>query len=460
MPRRLKAAALSLALMGVLLLVACAPRTPEPIPLATPAASPTSDASPTPEPTPTPVAVATTAPPVTKEPLANDAEATARQRRIFEQLWNTLDTQYVYADFNGVDWDAVYVEFSARIEGGLSDEDFWRAMSEMIDRLGDDHSTFLTPAEAREQDEQLGGTLTYIGIGVEAGVQADKAQAVIYNVFPGSSAEQAGLRPHDAILAIDGEAVVLPDGTDNLDKLRGELGSSVALTVRSPGGLPRQVTLQRRRVNGTLQVTGRLLSGDSAGRIGYMMVPNLWDTAIESSARETLAALMAGGRLDGLIIDMRTNNGGLSTNLLALLGFFVHGSHGEFIGRDGVRALTVTPDPIGNSQEVPLIILISEASVSYAEVFTGVLREAGRARLVGQTSAGNIETIYGYDFEDGSRAWIARETFVPPSGDDWENAGLDPDVRLDADWDEFTEANDPAIAVALELLARPAGVIP
>ncbi|HJW82890.1 MAG TPA: hypothetical protein VJ754_01175, partial [Anaerolineae bacterium] len=75
-------------------------------------------------------------------------------------------------------------------------------------------------------------------------------------------------------------------------------------------------------------------------------------------------------------------------------------------------------------------------------------------------TAGNIETVYGYDFEDGSRAWIARETFIPPSGDNWENVGLAPGVRVDRAWDEFTEADDPYLAAALELLAPTAGASP
>lgn len=455
-------------LAAFLLLAACAPRTPQPVPTATPAAS----ASPTPgprstiEPTPAPIVIATTSPTpaiasTPSAPAAAGAEVLARHQRIFEQLWNTLNTQYVYPDFNGVDWAAVHAEFQARIDGGLDDEGFWRAMAEMIDRLHDDHSTFLTPSEAREEDDQLQGEYTYIGIGIYAGTQDAKQQAVILSVFPGSPAAEAGLRAHDAILAIDGQPVVNLDGTDNLDRIRGLPGTPVALTLKSLGEAPHEVTLVRRRVDAALQASGRLLPTGAAGlRIGYLMVPTLWDVAIAASARQALGDLMAGGRLDGLIVDMRTNGGGVSTNLLALLGFFTAGRHGEFAGRDQARPLMVTADPIGNSQDVPLIILIGSDTQSYAEVLSGVLREAGRARLVGATTAGNIETIYGYDFEDGSRAWIARETFVPPSGDDWEDTGIVPDVIVDRAWDEFTEENDPYIAAALELLAPPAGAAP
>ncbi|HET7087613.1 MAG TPA: S41 family peptidase, partial [Anaerolineae bacterium] len=387
-----------------------------------------------------------------------DPETTARHLRIFEQLWNTVDTQYVYADFNGVDWLAAHGDFKSRVESGLSDEGFWQAMSEMIARLDDKHSTFLTPDEARKEDAQLKGDLSYVGIGVYAGTQPEKQQAVIFSVLPGSPADEAGLRAHDAILTIDGQPAAGGDGSDNLDLLHGRPGTQTVLTVRSPGEAPREVRLTRRRIGGTLLATGRILPVEGTSlRIGYLAIPTFWDASIAIGARQALAELMAAGPLDGLIIDMRINGGGVSTNLLALLGFFTSGPHGEFAGRDQARPLDVTAEPVGNSQDVPLAILTGPHTQSYAEVFSGVLREAGRARLVGMTSPGNVETIYGYDFEDGSRAWIAREGFTSASGADWEGIGLVPDSIVDADWDEFTEENDPYIAAALALFAASAG---
>jgi C-terminal peptidase prc len=447
--------ALHLLCIGLLLLSACSSQTPtaeSPSPQATRVASPTSIAledTATPEPTPAVTPQATLA-----------EEPPSRQQRIFEQLWNTVNTQYVYQDFNGLDWNQVYSDTSARIQSGLSDEAFWDAMAEMIDALGDNHSSFLSPERAREQDEQLNGNIAYVGIGIYAIAQIDKQQGVLLYVFPNSPAAEAGLTAHDAILEVEGEPIIAPDGADYLHRLRGESGSTVRLTVRSPGDAPREVVVERRRVDGTLSVSGKMLDESPGRRIGYMQIPTLWDASIQSSAVQTLNQLMSGGDLDGLIVDMRINGGGLSTTLLALLGHFTEGEQGQFTSRDGARPLTVFAAPIGNSQEVPLVVLVSEATESYAEVFSGVLREANRAVIVGNTTAGNIETIYGYDFEDGSRAWIARETFVPLSGEGWESIGVVPDVTVNMRWDEYTDANDPDIAAALDLLRQKAGATP
>ena len=87
--------------------------------------------------------------------------------------------------------------------------------------------------------------------------------------------------------------------------------------------------------------------------------------------------------------------------------------------------------------------------------FSGVLQDTGRAKIVGQTTPGNVETLHGYDFEDGSRMWIAEEVFDPSiSHAKWEETGIVTDLEAYADWDIFTFENDPSVAAALTLLGH------
>jgi len=87
---------------------------------------------------------------------------------------------------------------------------------------------------------------------------------------------------------------------------------------------------------------------------------------------------------------------------------------------------------------------------------SGVLRLSGRARTVGARTAGNVERLRAFKFADGSRAWIATDTFQPlgMANAVWEDTGVVPDVSLPTRWDLFTEANDPALAKAVELLKQ------
>ena len=101
---------------------------------------------------------------------------------------------------------------------------------------------------------------------------------------------------------------------------------------------------------------------------------------------------------------------------------------------------------------MPLVVLTGKDTVSYGEIFAGVLQDSGRAKVVGQTTLGHVETLYGYNFDDGSDIWIAQETFDPAhSHANWEGKGIVPDVQAYADWDTFTLATDPSVTAALTL---------
>jgi C-terminal processing protease CtpA/Prc len=83
------------------------------------------------------------------------------------------------------------------------------------------------------------------------------------------------------------------------------------------------------------------------------------------------------------------------------------------------------------------------------------MQDLGRAKVVGQTSLGNVEVLNGYDFDDGSMIWIASETFDSAfSEDNWEQSGIIPDVEAYAEWDTFYFDTDPAILASLELLGH------
>jgi carboxyl-terminal processing protease len=385
-------------------------------------------------------------PPPTPTP---DVEATARQLRVFTDLWTTVRDNYLYPDYNGVDWDAIGDEYRARVEVGLSDDEFWFLMDEMLRELKDDHSYFLSPDAVAEQEMMQSGTLDYVGVGLSGNGRPDKGYAVILQVVPDSPAADAGLRAHDRILSVADEPICCDaDGYSSLYLLRGPEGSTVELRVQTPGESPRTVEVTRARIQGTFAIETRRLEGS----IGYILIPNLWDETLFEQVHRTLMDMDAEGELNGLILDMRINPGGAGDVLRGLLAFFVKGELGYFVSRDRVSPLNVRGIDVGGSQSVPLVILVGSDTVSFAEVFSGVLQEAGRARIVGRTTEGNVETLHGYDFEDGSQAWIAQESFRPPSGTDWEETGIVPDVEIPLDWDEFTTEDDAQLEAALNLL--------
>ena len=398
----------------------------------------------------TSAAIATMAPDSFVQPTLepNTEISQSQQLRIVREVADIVDDVYVYPDFNGKDWFEIETRYRDKVDAGLDTETFYVEMQNMIGELEDDHSFFLSPLEVQESEAELQGDIEFVGVGIYGNFDYDRGRVVVISTFPGSSAEQAGILPHDSILAADDLAVF--DGEFN--RLRGPECSAVVATVQSPGQEPRKVVLVRHSIEGNVRIESRFVPTADGSRIGYIFIPTFFD---ETIPRQIEDALNAFGPLDGLILDLRMNGGGSSSVAHPVLSFFTSGRLGQFVSRFESRTLRVDADPIQNSQNVPLVVMVSEDTVSYGEIFAGIMRDSRDAKITGETSLGNVEVLHGYDFEDGSQLWIASETFFPEHSDEnWEDTGIVPDIAAFAEWDTFTFETDPSIGAALNLLGH------
>jgi carboxyl-terminal processing protease len=379
------------------------------------------------------------------------AATTKQQIVVLNALAKAVSTNYVDPKFNGRDWPAIVARYRMLVEAGLSQDDFYLAMQLLVAELGDDHSQFESPAAKRAFDQELAGHNDYAGIGVSVDPIPEVGRAAVILTFPGSPAERAGLQPHDLLLAIDGSPIFDSQGNSILSLVRGPAGTQVTLTVQRPGEAVHDVAITRARVEGGYPVESCVIPGT---RVGYIFVPTLLDLTVPPQVRSALRAMTTDGPLAGLIIDNRLDAGGSSAVLQPLLGFFLEGDVGAFQSRTATRRLVIKGEDIGGSQKVPLVVLVGRGTVSFGEVMSGVLQASGRATVIGETSFGNVETLSAFDFSDGSRAWLAKETFNPDDAryGPWEDTGVEPDVTVPTRWDLFTEANDPALAASLQAL--------
>ncbi|HSB65880.1 MAG TPA: S41 family peptidase [Anaerolineales bacterium] len=421
--------------------------TPISLPSDTPTPTPTLPPSPLPAkltptlvfihtPTPTPISLAT-------------------QLSIFEDLWSIVDDTYVYPDFNGVDWKAIHEEFTLKIKNGLDTQQFYQEMSNLITRLGDDHSFFLDPQQVAEQQAEYEGKHDYVGIGVMVGAVPSRQRAVILSVITGSAAEAAGLQPRDSILSVNDIPIL--DGYGFLqDIVRGPQGTVITMTVQTPGELPRELHLTRQRVTGDYPLVYQLLATPDGKRIGYILLITFEDGTVDEQVASAIGHMTVEGPLDGLILDNRMNNGGTNTVLEPMLSYFSGGDLGYYLHQGEPRPLAITLDDIQGSSQVPLVILVGSGTASFGEIFAGILQDVGRAYLIGITTGGNVEILWGYDLEDGSQLWLANETFLPMNhpDQDWEKTGIIPDLTVPGDFDEYSLGNDPAVLAALGYLAE------
>jgi C-terminal peptidase prc len=401
--------------------------------------APPIDVSPTP-PAPTVEATATPAPP----PTANVNQTPTSiplsvRQQILAEVWTTVNDNYLYADFHGLDWAAVRAEFMPLVERAKSDEEFYRLLGTMIQRLNDNHSRLLAPSAAQKEDVLSSGRDEQVGIGVIALPLPDSL--LIQHVFPDSPADRAGLRARDRIVAVNGAFYTQAD-------IQGPEGSKVRLTVARPGEASRDMVITRRLVEGRIIPEARVLPG----RVGYLEVTTLWVNDMADLAASSLDAMARGGPLNGLIIDLRHNPGGWRAVLTGLLGHFVRGHVGDFFSRQGDTPLEISGDVGPDLRGVPIVVLIDGGTASYAELLAGILQHETGAIVIGAPSAGNTETIYSYDLTGGARLWVAQEGFRLRGGQNLEGVGVQPDMTLTQDWTRYGEDDDPWVLEGLRII--------
>lgn len=366
-----------------------------------------------------------------------------QRREHLEKVWSTLKENYYRADLGGVDWDRVRTEFEPRVVGAATEVEYRAALSEMVGRLGDGHSRYVSPSKARDERLERAGGLRYGGIGFN-GRWWDGLY--VQTVFADEPAARAGLRRRDRILSIDGKAP--PNADAGLQAIRGPEGTSVRLTVQSPGQAPRDVTLTRAQVKGRARPEARRLESDP--RIGYLFVPTFGIVDMGRLAHAELEKIIAPD-LAGLVIDLRGNDGGDSVSVLEFLGAFVKGEVLSLAGANYRERLLVSERPLYAAlASVPLTVLVDRNTESFSESVAAVLQSLRKAQVVGETTAGNTETIQAFDFLDGSLLWVAVAINRLPNGSVVER--VVPDIRVDGGWIDHIEREDPYVLRALALL--------
>ncbi len=427
-------------------------QTPSPTssPTATATAKPTRTPTITPSPTPTITLTPTETPTIT--PTATPVPTTLpEQVNLFEQIWSTVKNKYLYPDFNGLDWDAVHREFVARLTIGMGPQQFYESMKEMIYRLNDDHSNYWTPAEFELEKKLYAGSAKYAGIGIFTTPDYENKRIVIILVFRNSPAEAAGLKPHDSIIAVNGEAL-FDDQGNYKSLLSGAEGTYVTVTVQSPGEPPRLVAIKRERVDTRMPVPHQVLMTPGGKRIGYLLLAGFNDEYVDNRLGKALEEMSTPSALDGIILDLRENMGGEASIASSVLAYFTNGNLGYFVDRyNHKRPWVIKGIDKAGSQYKPMVVLIGKDTYSFGELSAGVLQDRGRAYLMGETTDGNVELLWGYPFKDGSLLLLAHEKFVPyyhPDWD-WEKNGIIPDLTIPpANWGEITLTNDLALEVA------------
>lgn len=417
----------------------------------------TATAFPPPAPTHT---IVPTQPPSTPTPTRGVVQAaptptavtyTTRERlALYHEVWEIVNENYVYPDFNGVDWAALEHAYDDAIRTAPDTAAFYAIIQSVVDRLDDDHTRFDTPQQTFADDEAYTGAAGYAGIGVMLRDLDDSV--LVIRVGRDGPAERAGIRVYDRIVAVDGRAVTdfYTKNDDYGAAVRGAVGTTVTLTIlRQDARL--DIPIVRNAIPGDAfpEASAEIIPGT---RVALLTI----DTFNREHLRDLIVAALADakptdGPVSGLIIDVRENTGGEVSAMLQTIGLFVDGGAiGTSVGRSQEEPVLVAPgDVLPGHDTIPIVVLIGPGSVSAAEMFASGMHSLRRATLVGETTAGNTENLYPYEFDDGSVLWLAEILFRQNDGTYIDNIGVVPDITVPESTEPYDRFSDPVIQAAL-----------
>ena len=375
-------------------------------------------------------------------------------KELVDEVWQIIDRNYVDGTFNQVDWKAIRTQYLKR--SYVSQNDAYKAIREMLEKLEDPYTRFMNPEEFKNMQIDTSGELT--GVGIQLAQDEKTKKLVVVAPIEDSPAFTAGVLSKDIILKIDNQKTEGMDVNKAVTLIRGPAGTQVKLTVLR-GNQELEFSIKRARieihpVRYTLQKTPR-------GNIGYVRLITFSANATEEM-RNAIQDLEK-QQVNGYILDLRSNPGGLLNSSIEIARMWLQeGTIVSTVDRKGEvdraqanrRALTLKP----------LVVLVDGGSASASEILSGALQDNNRAELVGTQTFGKGLVQSVRPLGDGSGLAVTIAKYYTPSGRDINKHGISPNYQiklteaereaLASDRTKIGTAADPQYVKALEILAK------
>lgn len=284
----------------------------------------------------------------------------------------------------------------------------YSATKGMMQSLGDDFSTFLTPDENKAVQSQMAGNFEGVGMYFEKRNDLPTIVAPI----PNTPAERAGLRAKDVILAVDGRDITKMT-TDQISTLiRGPEGTKVRLTIKRGTQPPFDVELTRAKID-VPEVTLKWKDNNVAV-IEVSIFGDKTTAELDKALQE-----VTNKKASGIVLDLRNNGGGWVVAAQEMLGRFLpagkvafYESHKKDHSED-VPQYVIANGP--KMLDTPMVVLINGGTASASELVSGALQDYGRAKLIGEQSFGKGSEQHVHNWDDGSSARITFAHWLTPN---------------------------------------------
>ncbi len=362
---------------------------------------------------------------------------------LYDQVWRLVNTKFVDQTNNLQDWSKWRHKYDNKI---MTNEDAYVAINTMIASLNDPYTKFLDPKEFAEETSSIKGSLK--GIGIQIGVKDGKLTVIA--PIEDTPAEKAGLKADDEILEIDGKSTKGITVDKAADQIRGREGTTVTLLIKRGSNEPKLYTITRATIE--IKSISQKIPDNIAmpSDIGYIRLSSFIS---RNAASEFRSILEQGYNKKGFIIDLRSNPGGLLSNAIYISDMFLDGGViVSTVDRDGYKEFQKATK--GTVTNKPVVILINKGSASASEIFSGAMKDNGRAILVGEQSFGKglVQEINKLPYEAGINITIQK--YLTPNGTDINKKGITPDVIVKLTEEDVKNKDDVQLKKAIEVMQR------
>ena len=320
-----------------------------------------------------------------------------------------------------------------------------QGLSAFVNGLGDRWSYYLDSGGYQATAERRANN--YVGVGVTVDAVSREEGLLVLSVTEGGPADKAGVAAGDVITAVDGESVAGEARPAASDRVRGEPGTKVVLTLLGEDGSTRDVTCTRATLHNP-SASGKLLE---EGNLGYVRLSNFYSGSADSFKREVDALAAQGAQ--GLIVDVRSDPGGYVSELQKILDYLL--PEGPVFTQKPRWWFKSVYQSDEDCVDLPMVVLVDQSSYSAAELLAAQIRESTGAPIIGEVTSGKGYSQVTFPLVNGGGVGLSTATYCTGSGRSLIGEGIIPDIELSLpEGAAIGGENDIPLQAAIELLSK------